>query len=126
MVHRRQTGERSMIHRRTQPSGQQRSWHRIAAWLGVFALLVQMVVAAGHVHALPLFDQVAAVSGGTTGDADDDCAVCATLQAGVGTVLRVAAPPSPGAAATLLPPSHDRLTLRRLYTPKVTRAPPVA
>jgi hypothetical protein len=113
---------------------------RGGAWLSTAALLLQLLVTAGHFHAEDFgflagpSAETAFVgsSGGPGGDkagalAHDDCALCFSLQLASSTVLPDIAPlaaPPEFFAALRLPPEQPR----RAATPYLlfrTRAPPV-
>lgn len=113
---------------------------RGGAWLSIAALLLQLLVTAGHFHAedfgfLAGPSAEAAVvgsSGGPGGDkagalAHDDCALCISLQLASSTALPDIAPfaaPPEFFAELRLPPEQPRRTVTP-YLLFRTRAPPV-
>jgi hypothetical protein len=113
---------------------------RGGAWLSIAALLLQMLVTAGHFHAEdfgflpgpPAETAFVGSSGGPGGDkagalAHDDCALCFSLQLASSTALPEIAPlaaPPEFFAALRLPPEQPRRAARP-YLLFRTRAPPI-
>jgi hypothetical protein len=113
---------------------------RGGAWLSIAALLLQLLVTAGHFHAEdfgvlagPAAETAFVGSaGGPGGDkagalAHDDCALCFSLQLASSTALPEIAPlaaPPEFFAALRLPPEQPRRAARP-YLLFRTRAPPI-
>jgi Protein of unknown function (DUF2946) len=124
--------------------GRSRSTRRFGAGLGLFALMLQLALSFGHIHADDLVPRSAADLAGAVvlnqakpglahdeqapGPAHDDCPICAVMHL-AGTIV-VPSPPTlvlPTARAAAPPPSLTApFVLAARRSPFRTRAPPQA
>jgi hypothetical protein len=109
-----------------------RSHRRLAGWVALVALLVQLGLAFGHEHALSHGDRAVFAATPNTqpvsGDTDDYCAICAVqaMLSGAQTASAPAAAPPVALASAEISPAAAPLAASTPAAAFRSRAPPLS